>query len=710
MLRSASRGRRILPALTAIFVATTAVAVVAQDRPSVQPTPIDQATVQIVATLLERGHLTKPTINDEISKRWVKNYIKALDPRKYYFLKADVEEFHKSDTKLDETIATGDLTFAKLVLDRLELRNDERYAQAVELLKQKPDFTLDESVTDADDLDYPATAEEARDRLRKYIKFDLLRKKVGKVSEEDALKQVSIEHKDVHRAIRQFDNTDLLERYLTSLTTAIDPHSSYMGAKEFEDMFNQRLHLTLDGIGAQLMPVDGYPTVQEVVPGGAADKDGRLQIDDKIIGVVNEDGSRETFVEKKLSDVVRKIRGPKGTKVKLVVIPAESKEEKVYEITRAKIDLNSDKAKGQVVEFKVSDNAKPRKIGILNVPSFYGNGAAMLEGDPTAVSVTRDCRRVLEGFKTQGVDAVIVDVRMDPGGLLDEAISLSGLFIDKGPIVQVREERGVKHRDDEEAGTAWDGPLVVLIDKYCASASEIFAGAIKDYGRGLVVGDESTFGKGSVQNVISLNDRLQLKNNAKIPNLGALKLTIQQFYLPDGDSTQIKGVTPHLHIPSVNDFMDNESRYDTAMKFDKVAAVPHDRYNRVPADLLEQITEKSETRRKASTKFQEEQKFIAKAADRKKKHEITLNEAKFREEIRADDKDKDPVDEDGKPIATKAKKKKGPRKSDVVWEKEYYNDEILAIVNDYLTLGQQILVAEPVKATINPAVAPPVRP
>lgn len=706
MPRYALRGRRGILALTGVLAATAAV-VLAQG-PAIDPTPIDQQTVRIVATLLENGHLTKPKINDEISARWVKNYVKALDPRKYYFLKDDVDEFHKYDTKLDDTIANGDLSFAKLAMDRFQKRAEERFNQALETLKSKPDFTVDESLnSDPDDLDYPASDADAKERLRKQLKFDLLRKKVGgKITDEEALKQVLIENRDIHRAIRQFDNTDLLERYLTALTSSIDPHSSYMGAKEFEDMFNQRLHLTLDGIGAQLLPVDGYPTIQEVVPGGAADKDGRLQVEDKIVGIVNEDGTRESFVEKKLSNVVRKIRGKRGTKVKLVVIPAESKEEKVYELTRAKIDLNSDKAKGQVVEFKqATEGAKPRKIGILNVPSFYGNGPAALEGDPEAVSVTRDCRKILEGFKAEGVEAVVVDVRMDPGGLLDEAISLSGLFIDKGPIVQVREERGVKHRDDEDEGTAWDGPLVVVIDKYCASASEIFAGAIKDYGRGLVVGDSSTFGKGSVQNVISLNEKIGLRLKPGIPNLGALKVTIQQFYLPDGDSTQIKGVTPHLHIPSVNDFYgEGEARYDTAMKFDKVAPVPHDRYNRVPTDLLERITEKSEARRKSSTKFQEEEKFIAKAADRKKKHQITLNEKTFREEIRADDKS-----DDAKP-KSKGKGKKGSRKPDVVWEAEYYNDEILAIVNDYLTLGNRILLAEPVRATVNAAVPPPVRP
>ncbi|MDB5351185.1 MAG: prc [Planctomycetota bacterium] len=699
MPRFSVRGPRGFLALAAGLIVTAAVVMV---RADVQTTKEDRDIVQMVSILLEKTHLAKPTINDEISKRWVKNTIKAFDPRKHYFLKADVDEFHTYDTKLDETIATGDLTFARLVMDRFQKRAEERFADTVEILKQKPDFTIDEAIdTDSDKLEYPATVEEARERVRKQIKFELLRKKLAKMSEEEALKQVSIETRDLHRAYRQYDNVDLLEKYLTGLTMAIDPHSSYMGAKEFEDMFNQRLHKSLIGIGAQLAPEDGYPTVQEIVPGAAADKDGRLQPDDKIIAVVLDDGTRESFVEKKLSDVVRKIRGAAGTKVKLVVIPADSKEEKIYELTRQKVELNADKAKGKIVEFKAADTGKTRKFGIINVPDFYGDSQALNQGDPDAVSVTRDCRKILEGFKKDGVEAVIMDVRFNPGGLLDEAISLSGLFIDKGPIVQIREGLGVKHRDDEDEGTAWDGPLAVVIDHYCASASEIFAGAIKDYGRGLVVGDSSSFGKGSVQNVVSLNERFRVKTP---PNLGALKLTIQQFYLPDGESTQIKGVTPHLHIPSVNDFVDyGESRYDTALKFDKVAALPHDKYNRLPNDLLERIREKSEVRRKASPKFQEEEKFIAKAADRKKKHEITLNEKKFREETRADDKA-----DDAKPKAKKGKK--AAKKPDSIWEPEYYNDEILAILNDYVTLGSRILVAEPVKATVNADERPPVRP
>ena len=270
----------------------------------------------------------------------------------------------------------------------------------------------------------------------------------------------------------------------------------------------QTLHLSLEGIGASLQSEDGYRGRQGDRP--------RAWPPTRTAGSsprTRSSASRRRtateidFVEKKLSDVVRYIRGPRGTKVRLIVQPADSKERKVYELTRQKIELKEAHAKGQVIETKA--DGKALKIGVISLPAFYGDTAAVLKGDPDAVSATEDCRKLLKGFKAQGVNAVMVDLRGNGGGLLQEAITLSGLFIDKGPVVQVREASGVKHHDDEEEGTAWDGPLVVLIDRLSASASEIFAGVIKDYGRGLIIGDASTFGKGTVQSIVPINDQLR---------------------------------------------------------------------------------------------------------------------------------------------------------------------------------------------------------
>jgi len=650
------------------------------------PKPADQITAGVVVQLLEKRHMAKPTIDDEVAKKWCKNFLKELDPQKTYFEKSDVAEFSAQATTLDDSIREGNLDFPRAVFARFQQRADERFAAVNALLEEKPDFNADESMGDDPDLyDYPANAADARERWRKKVKLELLELKVAqKIEGEEAVKKLKVRYKDRNRVIHQFDMGDLLEVYLSSLTRVFDPHSSYMSAKTMEDMVGQQLHLSLEGIGASLGPEDGYAVVKEIVPGAAADKDGRLQPEDKIVAIQKDDGTEIDLVEKKLNDVVRFIRGPRGTKVRLVVEPAGTKDRKVYELTRQKIELTEQHAKGQVIEAK-GEKDKPLKIGVISLPAFYGDTAALLKGDADAVSATEDCRKLIAGFKTQKVDAVMVDLRGNGGGLLNEAISLSGLFINEGPVVQVKNAEGVRHLDDDDQGTAWDGPLVVLIDHGSASASEIFAGVIKDYSCGLIIGDSSTFGKGTVQQIDPINEHLRSKD---YPNLGALKLTIQQFYRANGESTQVKGVPPHIHIPSLRDQLDfGEGKMDNALKFDKVEAQPHDVYNRVPPDLLAALETRSFDRRKADPKFSKQEQRIQRYAERKARHSIALNEAKFRGEyVNEDEAEK--LEEDK--AKDKAKKKKYHERA--AWEPDYYNDEVVRIVADYLTLGGKSLV------------------
>jgi carboxyl-terminal processing protease len=661
------------------------------------PTPadVDQVTARIVVRLLEQGHMAKPQINKQIAVQWCKNYIKDLDPQKVYFEKRDVDEFIAQANTLDDKIKEGNLEFARLVFDRYMKRADERLATVFELLKEKPDFTVDETIVDDPDLiDYPANAEEAKERWRKKVKFDELQLKLDKTEGEEAVKRLTIRYRDRNRVIHQFDMTDLLEVYLSSLTRTFDPHSSYMSARTLEDTIGQQLHLSLEGIGASLQSEDGYAVVKEIVPGMAADKDGRLQPDDKIVGIQKENGDEIDLVEKKLGDVVRYIRGPSGTKVRLIVQPAGTKELKIYELTRQKIELLEQHAKGQVIEHK-ADNGQTLRIGVINLPAFYGDTEAVQKGDPNAVSATEDCRKLLNEFKTKRVDAVMIDLRSNGGGLLQEAISLSGLFIDKGPVVQVKDATGVKAIDDDEEGTAWDGPLVVLTDRMSASASEIFAGVIKDYGRGLIVGDTSTFGKGTVQSIVPINQQIQQLRRREIPNLGALKLTIQQFYRANGESTQVKGVTPDIHIPSILDLSDfGEGKFDHALKFDKVDPLPHDQFNRVPPDLVTKLDSRSAERRRSDAKFQKQEERIKKIAERKARHAISLNEEKFRAEF---------VPDDDEEKAKEEKVKKGKKKytEHPAWESDFYNDEVVRIVSDYLTLGSKVVLAAPVRAAAN---------
>ena len=527
--------------------------------------------------------------------------------------------------------------------------------------------------------------------MRKRVKLELLQSKVDNDSDEDALKKLIERYRDRNRLVHQFNSSDLLEFYLSSLSRTFDPHTTYMNKESLEDLIQQTLQLSLIGIGASLAPEGGFAVVKELIPGGPAEKDGRIQPEDKILGIQREDGTETDFVEKRLRDVVRQIRGEANTHVRLIVQPHDTKDKKIYDIVRQKVELKESHAKGQMIESKV--DGKSYKVGLIALPAFYGDSRGVAEGDAEAVSCTNDCRKMIDEFKGQGADCIMMDLRGNGGGLLNEAISLSGLFIDTGPVVQVREANSVKHLDDEEAGTAWDGPLVVLIDRQSASASEIFAGVIKDYGRGLIVGDASTFGKGTVQQIMPIRDGFSIRPNAT--NMGALKLTIQQFYRVNGDSTQVKGVVPDIHIPSIFDQPEfGEGKMDNALKFDHVSPRPHDQFNRVPATLVAKLDAMSSKRRAENDKFQKRDAAIKKILERKARHAISLNEAKFKAESSSEEETNDEA---------KAKKKEPKKRmaEHPAWEPNYYNDELLHIVGDYLTLGRDVFNAAPLKAASN---------
>ena len=676
MIRSPFRRFRMPLGLATLAFAT--VAFLGAQAPQLSDKEVNQITARLVALIVENSHIAKPKIDDEISKRWVRNYLKALDPQKIYFLKADVDGFLKQETELDDKIKDGDIEFAKSVFDGFLKRAEEAQPWIQDFIAKDMDFSVDESIPDnPDKVDYPATDDVRKDRWRKRIKLDLLQYKVDDTPIEEARNKLTVRYRDRLRAFKQVNSNDLLEIYLTALLTSIDPHSSYMSPRTWEDML-QSLRLELEGIGASLASEDGYATIKEIVPGGAADKDGRLQIEDKVIGIVNADGAEEDLVEKKLSDVVRKIRGPAGTKVNLIVQPAGTRERKVYELTRQKIELKEQHAKGKVIEQK-ADDGRMVKVGVINLPAFYGDTQAIFQGDPNAVSATLDTRKLLNEFKSQKVDAVLIDLRSNGGGLLQEAISLSGLFIDSGPVVQVRQASGVRHLDDDSGKAEWTGPMAVVIDKTSASASEIFAGVIRDYNRGLVIGDSSTFGKGTVQSIVPLNEQVRIKQ----PDLGALKLTIQQFYRANGESTQIEGVKPHIHIPSIRDQADfGEAKMDYALKFDKVTSLERDDFRMIDPELVTKLVQASLDRRGKDEKFQKQMEQIRKSIDRKKRESISLNEAQFR----ADFIPEEDMDEEN-PDHAKSKDKDKPRKRFAerpVWESEFYNDEVMRIVSDYV--------------------------
>jgi carboxyl-terminal processing protease len=431
------------------------------------------------------------------------------------------------------------------------------------------------------------------------------------------------------------------------------------------------------------MMTDGYTVVSKVIPGGAADKHGKLQPEDRIVSVgEGKDGKMVDVVDMNLNDVVKLIRGKAGSVVRLGVKPAGSNEIQTYEIMRARIELKDSEARSEIIEAGKKTNGEPYRVGVIDLPSFYMDMAGARRGLSDFKSTTRDVRRILEDFNQKNVDAVVLDLTRNGGGSLTEAINLTGLFIDEGPVVQVKDsDDRVQHYDDLERGMAWKGPLVVLTSKFSASASEILAGAIQDYGRGIVVGDQATHGKGTVQSLLDLGQ--QLLNIPNPPNLGALKITMQQFYRPSGESTQKRGVVADVALPSLTTHMDvGESDLDYPIEFDRVEASRFTGNQMVTQQLLAELNTRSQARRDAVEDFQKLMRRIEQYRQQKAKDYVTLNEEAFFAERAEFDADKEDEAQINEQIESERP----------VFRRNYYNNEVLAISTDYVELlgGTQV--------------------
>jgi carboxyl-terminal processing protease len=678
MTRLKSRiGQIRRPYLLAVLLIVTGFAVRVAWAELTGPSRNDQYVTKAVTLLLERDHLSRHALNDEISERCLKTFLKTLDPMKVYFNQSDVDGFMKRRGELDDLASKGDISFAYTVFNTFLSRIDERLKIIDEMLATQHDFTIDEEmISDGDAASYAKDLAEAKEIWRKRIKYDLLVQKLDNKTGQEAIDKLTRRYHSFARRMHQIDSDELLEMYLTSLTTGYDPHTTYMSPSSLEN-FEIQMRLNLEGIGAALQQVDGFTVVGKIIPGGAADKDGRLKVEDKVIGVgQGADGEVEDVQDLKLSEVVDRIRGKADTVVRLKILPAAGGEPKVYNITRAKIELKDSEARSEIVEMGSKPNGKPYKLGVIVLPSFYMDMEGARRRLPDFKSTTRDVKKILEDFSSKQVDSVVLDLRQNGGGSLTEAINLTGLFIDEGPIVQVKDADGnVQHYDDVERGASWDGPLVVLISKFSASASEIFAGAIQDYGRGLVVGDCSTHGKGTVQSLLDIGRQLIKLPTA--PKLGALKLTMQQFYRPNGDSTQNRGVLADVELPSLTTHLDvGESDLDYAMKFDRVDPVSYKKVNMVDRTVLDQLRRFSSSRCAESPEFQKVQKDIDRYKEQKRKKTITLNEEKFlaeRANLDAKKEEEKKLEEAANPDGT-------------VIKRDYYFNEALAITLDYLQL------------------------
>ncbi len=634
------------------------------------PSQQDKRITFMVMGLIKDQHLSRHKLDNEIAERTMTLYFKTLDPLKLYFNQSDRDAFETRRRELVAQIGAGDISMGYDIFNKFIERVDQRIAFADEFLNAQHDFTLDESmVVDPDKAKYAQNDAEARDLWRRRIKFDLLALKSNdNLTGDEARNKLRRRYHSFAKRIRQTSSDELLENYLTSVTTAYDPHSTYMAPSTLEN-FEIQMRLELDGIGAQLQSEDGTTVIHKIIPGGAADKDGRLKAKDKIVAVSNGEGQMVETEEMKLQDVVQLIRGKAGTQVRIVALPAGTTERKEYVITRAKIELRDSEARGEVVEQQ--RDGRVFRVGVIDLPSFYMDMEGARQNKPDYKSTTRDVAKLLEDFKAKRVDAVVLDLRRNGGGSLTEAISLTGLFITEGPIVQVKDKDGrTQAYNDMDRSMAWDGPLVVLISKFSASASEIFAGAIQDYHRGIIVGDKQTHGKGTVQSLLDLSRNL-FPNLPNVPSMGALKITMQQFYRPNGDSTQNRGVQADIRWPSLTNELDvAESDLEYALPFDKINEVPFQRVNMVSPQLIAKLTQLAAAREKDSPDFKKVYKSIERYHEQKKREAVNLNEQKFlaeRAELNAD----------------KEQEKKFEELNNGI-KKDFYFNEAVAITLDYV--------------------------
>lgn len=638
-----------------------------------------------VVKSLSRQHISRETINDQIAERALKLFLKSFDPMKVYFTQADVDEFRRSEKQLDDMLKQGRVNFAYTVYERFLQRVDERVRLIHELLEQPVDFTVpEEMVTDPEVMQYAKTPEEVYERWRKRIKYDLLVLKADKVDGDEAREKLRRRYQNFAKRMRQIDNDELMEMYLNSFTASLDPHTSYMSPSQLEN-FRILMRLNLEGIGAKLQ-MDEYGTtkVAEIVPGGAADKHGKLKAEDRIVSVgQGPDGEMVDVVDMKLNDVVKLIRGKAGTIVRLGVKPGGDGELQIYDITRATIELKDSEARGKIFEEGQKPNGEPYRIGLINLPSFYMDMEGARQNVNGYKSTTRDVQKILESFKQSGVDAVVLDLRRNGGGSLTEAISLTGLFIDEGPVVQVKDSNGtVDHYDDTDKGMTWGGPLVVLTSKFSASASEILAGAIQDYRRGLVVGDYATHGKGTVQTLRELGERLFPIPNP--PNQGAIKITVQQFFRPNGESTQQRGVLADIELPSLTTHMPiGEADLDYALPFSRVNALRYPVYDMVNSEMLKTLRERSQARVAASEEFAKWLEDIERYKAQRANKTVSLVESEFL----AERAKLDEVLTEQREAEEQSERDHGEIKRD------YYLNEVLAITTDYLGMLAQQPVA-----------------
>jgi len=622
-----------------------------------QPDTRQEIVVKEVAELISKYNYKKVDLNDSLSVVIYNSYIKKIDENRSYLLASDIADFDKYKTGIDEDLKAGNLNNVFYIFNVFQKRYLDRIRFSLAHIDDNFDYTKDDNfVYDREDLPWITTQAEMDDNWVKRVKYDLLNLKVASPDMAKNKETLRKRYQDLLSQSNQLSNQEVFQTFMDAFTNAVDPHTNYFNPFNAAQ-FNMEMSRSLEGIGATLATENEYVTIKSIVPGGPADKSKQLSADDRIVGVAQgADGEYQNIVGWRIDNAIALIRGKKGTTVKLQVLPggaAAGSKPKVVEMVRERIVIKDELAKKEIRTY--NSNGKTEKIGIIDIPAFYVDNS-LQPSDPNYHSTTYDVRRILDTLKNEHVDGIVLDLREDGGGSLSEAISLTGLFIKDGPVVQVKDTRNqVEVDSDDDPSISYSGPLAVLVDRFSASASEIFTGALQDYGRAVVLGTQ-TYGKGSVQTEIELDKVISpslaemvskvtgsdSSKNMVVGNeskFGQLNLTIAKFYRITGNSTQRHGVTPDIQFPSVIPLDKyGEDIEPSAMPFDVIAKSDYTKYGDLSL-VIPQLRKMHNQRMATSKSYQYLMDDIADFKKHDAERSVTLNEAQLKKQ-RDDDEAK----------------------------------------------------------------------